>query len=354
MADEDKKTSINQGDLFEFILGAGLFARFRSKTAKITTDDILAVISLFTGKHHNRHGTSIVEYSKNSNPDIIDRIHLQLLSTNARFSAFRTAKNPTRMGSVLPDGVFKTNEILRTVVLFVNSRPLSLWADKLYRNNIENEIRIIVDGITDAGRRKEDIKVEITSADSLGVVTIPISLKYNNDRVGQFPAWRVNEFGFASSLGMASYKKEWKEFFGIDISESEFSTKATDTNHLSLASWLYGIAASEFNKNKDVPKLINRLLYHTRTEDKRVRIFSVDGKNKRIIKPEYFRRVGEFKASYVATVTQTSTSVSLQITNKVNKKVLVRFRYKLDGKDAEKYRNEIELGSELKNIGIDV
>lgn len=185
----------NKGDVAEGIFSAAIFARFESKSKKITPSDVKAVLRRCKSalKVSGKIGKIYLkDKSANQNGVVDDTISLSIIlaATNA---------------VSLVDETFwpEFSELFSASVKYANRNVVKEWADLLYFNNQRNTIEVISDGVDDQASSKVDVHVKIDGKR----VNINVSLKVND----------VRQFGQIGGIDWEKLSKAWGAL-GVDIS----------------------------------------------------------------------------------------------------------------------------------------
>lgn len=156
----------NKGDVSEGILAAAITARFRSKTKKIDSNDVLAVIDgLNAPKSGSKGATTITNFkSPNANKSIVDTVICKVNLADVNMAAFlkKTTYKDTAIKS-----------LVTAACAYANGGTINTFADQLYNNNQKNIIEVNSEGLLDQTGTKVDLKV-IVDGKQIG---LGISLK---------------------------------------------------------------------------------------------------------------------------------------------------------------------------------
>jgi hypothetical protein len=211
----------NRGDMAEAIFGAAITARFLSKTAQVTSTDVLNIISKINPSIMQQ---KMVFDSPNKNPKIIDKVTFQL---GLALNNLAAVTNKT-VQSTLTD-------IVSASVTYANSKVVMDWADLLYKNNKFNEIQIISDGIGDQTGTKVDVRVIIDGKPT----EINVSVKADD----------VKQFGQVGGSSFNAQVSLWNQLFKADVTNSDVNYYAMiqKKDTIGAIGEVYAYAADRFN-----------------------------------------------------------------------------------------------------------
>lgn len=198
----------NKGDVSEGILAAAITARFRSKTKKIDSSDVLSIIeNLNSAKSGTKGATTITNFkSPNANKSVVDTVVCKVNLADVNMAAFLNKKTYN-------DKAIKS--LVTAACTYANAGTINKFADMLYNNNQKNEIHVNSEGLLDQTGTKVDVKV-IVDGKQLG---FGISLKAED----------VKQFGQVGGSKWESMENLFKPL-GIKFSDK---TKKTYTKLLS-------------------------------------------------------------------------------------------------------------------------
>jgi hypothetical protein len=318
----------NRGDMAEAIFGAAITARFLSKTAKITKDDVLKIIAKINATKMQQ---SMVFDSPNKNPKIVDKLTFRLGLALPNLIAV-TDKN---VQSTLTD-------IVNSSVNYANSKVVMDWADLLYNNNKYNEIEVVSDGIGDQTGTKVDVRIIVD-----GVKTdVNVSLK----------ADEVKQFGQVGGSTFEAQTTLWKQLLNIDVSKAEenYYKQVKKKNTIGALKSVYSFAADEFNKSiktnksKTLANLSKGIKYFATLNEENVTLVQLT-KNEATVYE--FDNLEKLLKGYNLQANLITTKATPEIQIGDGDDILVTIRIKTENKPNGIYvRNYVEKGKLLTKI----
>lgn len=217
----------NRGEIAEGILGAAMVAKFAKRTpegiGQITANDISGVLNALKKTGTDEY-TATLPGREGENKDTL--VFVLKLKT----VPFKDLMDPGKRK-------FLNNEF-SSATAYANDRLAEQYASYFYRNNRNDLIKVISDGISDESGRKTDVYVEVESpiGSQPKLTKLDVSLK----------AGPVKQFG---QIGGAGFDKldELFKIFGVDISnlESQYEQLKDVTERLQL---VYSEAANAFTR----------------------------------------------------------------------------------------------------------
>lgn len=319
----------NRGDMAEAIFGAAITARFLSKTSRITSRDVLQIISNIDSSKMQQ---KMLFDSPNKNPKIIDKLTFQLgLALNNL-----VAVTDKTVQSTLSD-------IVTSSVNYANSKIVMDWADLLYSNNKFNEIQVVSDGIGDQTGTKVDVRVIVDGK----LTNINVSLKADD----------VKQFGQVGGSSFEAQKALWEKLLNLDVKESENNyykmIKKKDT--IGALNSVYSSVVDKFNtevstnKNKVLKNLANGIKFFATSNEPDVTLVQLT-KNESVVY-EFDNLEKLFKSySIKAKLIESKATPEIQFMNEEND-ILLYVRVKTENKPNGIYvRNYVEKGKLLTKL----
>lgn len=351
--EEKKEFKFNVGNVSEAIVSAAIAARFINKLNDIKVSDVKNIIKNLP-EPTNKLGSKQVKKefeSKNKNPEIKDKVILDINLSNNNMEAFLKDFDNSRFSDSFAGSV-----------KYANYDNVKEWADRLYRNDKEDKIE--VNCISTFGR-KVDFEVRITNEQNkLLKVDIKSSLKTGD----------VKQFGqkggiyFKKQQNKDGYVEFFNELFGIDISalESKYNEIVRVEKNISKGtSLVYAKVRSEVEKrlknNNSKKNLIKTLSiaikkYATLNEDL-VKLVQI---NKEDVIIYDFNKLptiidnmsGEWKTKFSTTSDAKLPIITIQYkeNNKLEDFLYIRLKKENKSDGTEYYRNYIEKGPYMSKM----
>jgi len=180
--------NINMGDMAEGVFAAAITARFKSKNRPITTTDVFDVLKAFkangTKPTAGKKGLKgvITFDSPNNNEKVIDKVTLTIALAEVNM-----------VGLLNKDYQPSLMTVARGAVAYANGTIVMANAEKVYMNDIFNQINVVADGLSGQRETKVDVYVEIGDEQNKPKrVDINVSLKAQD--VKQFGQVGGHEF----------------------------------------------------------------------------------------------------------------------------------------------------------------
>lgn len=323
----------NKGDMAEGVLGAAITARFLSKTKKITSADVLKILNSIKGTStRKKYEAKSPTANKKINDDVI--FHLSLAE-----------KNMTSLLEKSTQNIMKG--IIEASVNFANSKIVMEWADLLYKNNVQDKIEIIADGLSGQKTTKVDVFVQINGK----LVDINVSLKAGDTKT----------FGQVGGAGFEKQVELWKSVLGFDVSghENKFNNFLKQRKTIEALSSTYELASNHFNskvrnktqKKKILKSLADGILLHATRGEQNVILVQLDKSQATVYNFNSLHSILNSINLTSKIIKDTGGKPKMLIMDK-KRKIFIQIRMKIENKrDGSVYvRNYIEKGKLMTEL----
>jgi len=279
----------NKGEISEGVLGAAMVAKFKKRTAdgigQITVNDVNEVLNALKKTGTDEY-TATLPGNDGKNKDVL--VFVLRLKT----VPYKDLMDPSKRK-------FLADEF-SSAVAYANNRMAEQYASYFYRNNQNDKIKVISDGISGESERKTDVYVEVESpiGSESKTTKLDISLK----------AGPVKQFGQVGGAGFDKLEGLFKTF-GVDISslQPQFEKTQDKTEALQL---VYSEAANAFTRRMTgdereeafIREVINGINYFGTRNDPNVILVQFDKGTYSVIRFSKLEKMVE-KIDMVATTT---------------------------------------------------